>query len=129
MVRAHFQNDDSIAWGLAILGPGTVTARANTMTTITPRPIDLTERVRRREMVRDTRAVVEQGDTFEQRTKHREDKANHWTDWFHAKMEAAREDDPVQLLPDAFARLEQMAEDRIAAAIKELKATLREVLK
>jgi hypothetical protein len=43
-------------------------------------------------------------------------------------MDASRCADPVELLPDAFARLEQLAEDRIAASVKEFKDVLRKAI-
>jgi hypothetical protein len=36
---------------------------------------------------------------------------------------------PTEILPDAFARLEQLAEDRVAAAVREIKKTLKDALK
>ena len=37
--------------------------------------------------------------------------------------------DPAELLPNAFARLEQINEDHVAAAIREFKTSLMKVLK
>jgi hypothetical protein len=34
-----------------------------------------------------------------------------------------------ELLPDAFARLEQIAEDRVAAAVRDIKKSLRDALR
>jgi hypothetical protein len=90
---------------------------------------DANEQARRREFMRDTKGALAQGQSFEKHAKNREDKADEWSNWFRRKMDEGGINDPVQLLPDAFARLEQLAEDKAAAAVKELKAQLREVLK
>jgi hypothetical protein len=49
--------------------------------------------------------------------------------WFHSRMDSSNVTDPVELLPDAFARLEQINEDHIQAAVHKLKATLAGALK
>lgn len=90
--------------------------------------IDEAERARRAEYVRDTKAALDKGETFEQRSLRREKMADEWARWFRQKMDAGSVADPVVLLPDACARLEQLAEDRIAAAVRDLKATLRKAL-
>jgi hypothetical protein len=83
------------------------------------------ERIRRREYVRDTRGANRQRISVEKRIKQRDDAAAEWAQWFRQKMESNGCDDPVQLLPDAFAMLEQQIDDRVAAAIAEFKQTLR----
>jgi hypothetical protein len=88
-----------------------------------------TERVRRCEFVRETKAALQQGETIEQRAKRREDKADDWARWFRQKMDKNGCTDPAELLPDAFAKLEQAIDDCIAVAIAEMKATLRGALK
>ena len=82
----------------------------------------------RTEVVRDTRAALAHGETLEARTKRREGKADDWSRWFRQRMDAGDIADPVQLLPDAFARLQLLAEDRVVAAMKELKAVLRKAV-
>ena len=90
--------------------------------------IDEAERARRAEFMRESRAACLHGISSEQRTQQREAKADGWTEWFQQKMDSVGCSDPVALLPDAFARLEQLNEDRIVAALRDLKATLRKVL-
>jgi hypothetical protein len=87
------------------------------------------ERARRREWTHNARGAVAHGETFEAHAKRREEKADDWARWFRQKMDAGGVIDPVVLLPDAFARLEQLAEDRVAAAVRELKTTLKGALK
>ena len=99
-----------------------------TAMTTTTHPIDEAERARRSEFIRDQKAALANNETFEARTKRREQKADDWSGWFRHRMDAADIVDPAQLLPDAFARLELLAEDRIVAAMKELKAVLRKAV-
>jgi|SRR5215831_4765101 len=86
------------------------------------------ERFRRGEYARDSRAALAQNETLEQRLAKCETKADIWAQWFRQKMDASG-CDPVELLPDAFAKLEQTIDDRVTAAINEIKATLRGALK
>jgi hypothetical protein len=90
--------------------------------------IDEAERSRRAEFVREARAAACQGTSPEARTQKREDKADAWAQWFRQKMETGGCTDPAALLPDAFARLEQLSEDYAIAAICEIKATLKKAL-
>jgi hypothetical protein len=86
------------------------------------------ERFRRGEHARDSRAALAQNESLDQRLAKRDAKADAWAEWFRWKMKNGRCDDPVQLLPDAFAKLEQMIDDRVALAVKEIKDTLRKAL-
>jgi hypothetical protein len=97
------------------------------MTTATTTNDDA-ERARRTEIIRDTKAALAHGETFEGRAKRREEKADDWSRWFRHRMDAGDIADPVQLLPDAFARLELLAEDRVVAAMKGLKAEFRKAV-
>jgi hypothetical protein len=83
------------------------------------------ERLRRREYVRDAKAAVKAGQTIEQHSKSREDKADEWAEWLHQKMDEIGVADPTALLPDILARIDQSVDDRIAAAINDLKTKLR----
>jgi hypothetical protein len=94
----------------------------------TTSPMDEAERHRRAELVRDMKGAVAQHQTFEAHAQQREAKADEWARWFRQKMDAGGLADPVQLLPDACAQLEQLAEDRIAAALRELKTAIKGVL-
>jgi hypothetical protein len=87
----------------------------------TPAP-NAAERARRTEYLRETRAALQNNERLDQRIRKFEDKATAWTHWFKEKMGHAGCADPAKILPDAFARLEQIAEDRVAAATREIKA-------
>jgi hypothetical protein len=86
------------------------------------------ERFRRTEYARDSKAALAQGELLEQRIAKREAKADIWVQWFRQKMDSNGNVDPVELLPDALAKLEQTIDDRVAAAVNEIKATLRKAL-
>jgi hypothetical protein len=53
--------------------------------------------------------------------------ADAWAAWFHQRMDSDG-GDPRRFLPDALGRLEQMIDDRVAAAVSEIKTTLRKAL-
>jgi len=91
--------------------------------------ISTSERIRRAEYVRDSKAALARGESLELRGKQREQFANEWAAWLRQRMDAADCDNPVEVLPDALSRLQQMIDDRIAVATNELKATLRGALK
>src|SRR5262249_44688478 len=76
------------------------------------------------EFARDVKAAAQKGETLEQRIKKREENAEAWAHWFRQKIDSNGCADPVELLPDACARLEQIVDDRVAAAVAELKAAL-----
>ena len=86
------------------------------------------ERFRRGEHARDSRAALAQNETLDKRLTKRDAKSDAWAQWFRHKMTSTRSVDPVQLLPDALAQLELMIDDRVAAAVKDLKAQLRKGL-
>jgi hypothetical protein len=95
-----------------------------------PAPVLSTgERIRRSELRRDDLGALAQNMSLEQRTKQREDFANEWAGWLRSKMDSADCDEPSALLPDAFARLQQIIDDRIATAFKQFKTELKGVLK
>jgi hypothetical protein len=87
------------------------------------------ERIRRSELRRDNLAALARGVSLERRTEERERYASEWAAWLRQRMDSADVDDPVQILPDALARLQQLAEDSAVGAIKELKKALMGVLK
>src|SRR5262249_39556843 len=105
-------------------GPHRADEGGRPMTTTT----DEAERARRAEIVRDMKGAAAQRETFEVHAKKREEKADDWARWFRQKMDEGGIADPTVLLPDAFARLEQLVEDRIAAAIRDLKGSLKKAL-
>jgi hypothetical protein len=91
-------------------------------------PLTEAERSKRRELVRDLRAANQQRTTVEARSKQREDAAAEWTAWLHRRMDESGCTDPVELLPDILATIEQRIEDRVAAAIAEIKQTFRKAM-
>jgi hypothetical protein len=91
--------------------------------------LSITERIRRVEYVRDSHAVARGHVTVGQRESERETKADVWANWLHAKMHESGSTNPAAVLPDALARLEQISEDQIAAAVRELKIALMGALK
>jgi hypothetical protein len=95
-----------------------------------PAPVlSTSERIRRAEIRRDDLGALARGVSLEQRTKQREEFANEWAAWLRMRMDNAECDDPVALLPDALARVQQLAEDAAFAAIKDLKKGLMGALK
>jgi hypothetical protein len=86
------------------------------------------ERARRCEFVRNARGAAIRREPLEARTKRREKYADEWAQWWHRRMDATG-CDAVELLPDAFARLQECADDAVVAALRELKKSLMGVLK
>jgi hypothetical protein len=91
--------------------------------------IDTAERIRRSEYARDSKAALARGESFEARSKRREGYANEWAAWLRQRMDASDCDDPVQIFPDALARVQQLAEDSAIAAINEFKTAMKGALK
>jgi len=91
--------------------------------------LDEAERARRGELLREQRAAARAGISPDERTQQREQKADEWAQWLRRKMDSAGCTDPVVLLPDILARLQQLAEDHTLAAIRDLRAIMREALK
>jgi len=95
-----------------------------------PAPVLSTaERIKRSELRRNDLGALASGMSLEQRTKQREEFANEWAAWLRMRMDSADVDDPTSLLPDALARLQEIANDCAVAAIKELKKALMGALK
>jgi hypothetical protein len=69
------------------------------------------------------------GQTVAQREKARAARADGWASWWKREMEISNSVDPAELLPEAFARIEQIVEDRIVSAVRQLKSELRKALK
>jgi hypothetical protein len=86
------------------------------------------ERIRRREYVRDMRAANQRGISVEAREKQRADSAAAWTAWLHRRMDESGCTDPVELLPEIIARIEQTIDDKVAAAVAGIKQTLRKAM-
>jgi hypothetical protein len=90
--------------------------------------LDDAERARRADFIRESRAAVYQGVSFQQRNQNREAKADSWAAWLRDKMASTGCRDPAELLPDICARLEQLSQDYAIAAVREIKAKLKEAL-
>jgi hypothetical protein len=86
------------------------------------------EKSKRREFVRDLRAANQQRTTVEDRAKSRETSATEWAAWLHRKMDESGCTDPTELLPYILAKVEQTIDDRVAAAIADIKQTFRKAL-
>jgi hypothetical protein len=91
--------------------------------------LDPHERTRRSEFMREVRTATLSGESTECRARNREKKIADWSRWFREQMDTANCADPTAILPEAFSRLEQLAEDHTAAAVREIKATLTRALK
>jgi hypothetical protein len=90
---------------------------------------DVAERARRAALMADARGALAQGITVQERQARCESKADAWLTWFQREMAMRNCSDPDELLPDACARLEAIIEDRVAMAIRDMKAELRKALK
>jgi hypothetical protein len=95
--------------------------------------VDVNEQVRRREFVRDMRAASSQGQELEEYRARRNAAVDEWTAWFRSAMNEHHVDDPAEVLPMAFALLQErvVAEARAAAkaaAQATLKAMLRKAI-
>jgi hypothetical protein len=102
-----------------------------TVPSIAPGAADRARRIERSSRVdraRETSAAAIAGETLEIRNQKREARAGEWAKWLRQRMEDAGCTDPSEILPDAFARLEQLNEDRVTAAIRKVAAKLRKAL-
>jgi hypothetical protein len=87
------------------------------------------ERASRAEFIREARAACLQGVSPTERARKREETADAWAQWLHQRMDASNCADPIALLPDILAKMEQTIDDRVTAAIAEIKAKLTGALK
>jgi hypothetical protein len=83
------------------------------------------ERRRRAELNSDTREALRGGQSLEQFLEAREALADQWAQWFHVEMEKFGVTDPIEVVPNALARLEQRC---VAEAREAAKAAAREEL-
>jgi hypothetical protein len=79
--------------------------------------------------MKETSRAALSGQTVAQREQARATKADEWAAWWHREMEINNSSNPTELLPDAFARLEQKAEDLVLSAVRQLKSDLRKAIK
>jgi hypothetical protein len=91
------------------------------------------EQSRRRELTRDAKAALQQGLSLDEYIAKRDQTVTEWTRWFHAEMDKCHVDDPIECLPQAFARVEERAIGEARAAAKaaartEVRAMLRKVI-
>jgi hypothetical protein len=86
--------------------------------------IERTRRARSR-YVKNIKAALKAGMSLGLHTAKIEQKADDWQDWFRDRMTATGSDNPSDLLPEAFARLEQLNVDAINSAIAQLKGALK----
>jgi hypothetical protein len=86
------------------------------------------ERARRTEYVRESKAALQSGESLDQRTKKRAAMADEWMAWFQEQMDTTNCADPGALMPDAFARLQLIAEDKAAEAVRRLETKLKKAL-
>jgi hypothetical protein len=70
-------------------------------------PLTETERLRRQEYTRDTRAAIALGMSYDEYVKLHEASVEDWTTWTHAEMAKSGADSPQEILPAILARLEQ----------------------
>jgi hypothetical protein len=68
------------------------------------------------------------GQTVAQRNRTRGARATEWTQWLRKEMDSHGCEDPVEVLPAALARIEQIIDDRTLSAIRQLKSELRKAL-
>lgn len=87
-----------------------------------------TDHQRRVEFVRNAKGAVKQGTTLEKREAAREEKANEWVRWFHARIDI-RGGTPTDHLPDALSEVEERISDQVAGALRDLKGALAKALK
>jgi hypothetical protein len=84
------------------------------------------ERQRRVERMETVKHALRGGMNVEQRTQAVNVKADRWCAWFRRRMDQGA--DPMTVLPDALAELEQRITDETVATVKELRSTIRKAL-
>jgi hypothetical protein len=84
------------------------------------------EKVRRRELMRDSHAALKAGMSLEEFERAREQRVRRWIDLFHSEMEKTHADDPTEVLPSILAKVEESA---IAAARAVAKREAEEIVK
>jgi hypothetical protein len=96
--------------------------------------IDANEQVRRRELVRDTRAASQQGQELDEYRAKRDQAVEEGAAWFRAEMDKCHATDPVEVLPAALALVSERATAAARTAAKiaardEVKAMLRRIIR
>jgi hypothetical protein len=92
--------------------------------------VNETERLRRQEYTRDTRASIALGLSYDEYVKLHEASVEDWSTWIYAEMGKAKAIDPQEIMPRICARLEQRCA-QISREVANLAATeiVRERLK
>jgi hypothetical protein len=95
--------------------------------------IDATEQVRRRELMRDMKAASAQGLEVDEYRLKRAQAVDEWAAWFHEAMDQCHATDPVEVLPQALALLQERANAAARTAAKtaardEVKKMLRKAI-
>jgi hypothetical protein len=92
-------------------------------------PLTESEKVRRREYMRDSHAALKAGMSLEEFERARVQRVQRWIDLFHSEMERTRANDPTEVLPTILAKVEESC---IAVAKREaeehVKAMLRKAI-
>jgi hypothetical protein len=83
------------------------------------------ERVRRRELTRDSRTAIHLGLSLDQYRQQREAMISDWCEFLHAEMDRTHAIDPTEVIPQALARLEERA---IAEARRAGEASAKEMV-
>jgi hypothetical protein len=92
--------------------------------------VDVNEQVRRRELVRDMRAASEQGQELDEYRAKRDQAIDEWAAWLHAEMDRCHANDPVEVLPQALALLQERANAAARTAAKTVaQAEVRKMLR
>jgi hypothetical protein len=87
------------------------------------------ERRMRVARARESSVAALNGESATQRAKKCEARADDWARWLRQKMDDSGCDNPAELLPDILARVDQIIDDRVAAATRAIKANLRKALR
>jgi hypothetical protein len=80
--------------------------------------VDVSEQVRRRELMRDMRAASQQGQELEEYRAKRDQAVDEWAAWLHAEMDRCHATDPVEVLPAALALVQERASAAARTAAK-----------
>jgi hypothetical protein len=68
------------------------------------------------------------GQTVAQRNRTRNARASEWSRWLRKEMEGHGCEDPAEVLPAALAHLQQIVDDTVIAAVRQLRSDLRKAL-
>ena len=68
------------------------------------------------------------GQTVAQRDQIRNTRASAWSKWLRKEMEGHGCEDPAEVLPAALAHLQQIVDDTVIAAVRQLRSDLRKAL-